>query len=171
MGVLSWRVEQGEADGVDLAGLEVVLALRYGDDEPGSPWDFVLYLDDRADARQRDVLEGIYTGQLGGSALLHFPWVWKPSRLIAVRPAKIDLDHRRERGRIFVQDRVTVRIAHPVDDQPTVTCVIPGHHQTGEEVVADELRVEGELSFEYAGVCGYASVFDYSDEEDAGARG
>ena len=35
---------------MDLAGLAAVLACRYDDDEPGSPWDFFLYLDERADA-------------------------------------------------------------------------------------------------------------------------
>jgi hypothetical protein len=35
-----------------------VLALRYDDDEPGSPWDFFLYLDQRATPPQREALEG-----------------------------------------------------------------------------------------------------------------
>jgi hypothetical protein len=41
--------------------------------------------------------------------------------------------------------------------------VIPGHDQPGEELVADELRVDDEtLGFEYQGNCGYAARFDYS---------
>ena len=44
-----------------------------------------------------------------------------------------------------------------------VTCVIPGHHRTGSEVVAEELWVRDELlSFEYSGKCGYVSTFEYS---------
>jgi hypothetical protein len=42
LGALSWRVVEGHADGLDLAGLGVVLATRYSDDEEGSPWSFVL---------------------------------------------------------------------------------------------------------------------------------
>jgi hypothetical protein len=42
-GVLSWLVEEGAADAVDLAGLPVALADRYSDDEPGSPWTWILY--------------------------------------------------------------------------------------------------------------------------------
>jgi hypothetical protein len=165
MGVLSWRIQEGHSDGTRLGGLDVVLACRYSDDEPGSPWDFVLYLDERADRPQRAALEAIYTGRRRGSALLHFPWAWKPSRQLAVRAAAIDLEHRRERARILIRDRVSVCISRPVEDQPPVTCVIPGHHQAGEEVVADELRVDDELSFSYDGVCGYRTVFDYSSEE------
>jgi hypothetical protein len=43
-----------------------------------------------------------------------------------------------------------------------VTCVIPGHDRTGEELVADELVVEDDaLAFSFRGVCGYGSTFDY----------
>jgi hypothetical protein len=48
-------------------------------------------------------------------------------------------------------------------DLATVTCVIPGHEQAGEELVAEHLRVDdGALRFEYEGNCGYAARFDYS---------
>ena len=40
--------------------------------------------------------------------------------------------------------------------------MIPGHERAGEELVADELVVEdGALAFEFRGVCGYGSTFDY----------
>src|SRR5262249_8296749 len=54
LGVLTWLIAEGAADGVRLDGLKVALATRYHDDEPGSPWSFVLYLDLRADAEQRE---------------------------------------------------------------------------------------------------------------------
>jgi hypothetical protein len=56
LGALSWRVEEGHADGLGLAGLGVVLATRYSDDEEGSPWSFVLYVDERGDEGQREAL-------------------------------------------------------------------------------------------------------------------
>lgn len=37
LGALSWLVEEGRAGDVDLAQMKAVLALRYHDDEPGSP--------------------------------------------------------------------------------------------------------------------------------------
>ena len=41
--------------------------------------------------------------------------------------------------------------------------LVVGLRQPSEELVADELRVEDEkLSFEYRGVCGYGSTFDYA---------
>lgn len=45
----------------------------------------------------------------------------------------------------------------------TVTCVIPGHEQSGEELIAEELRVDdGPLRFEFGGNCGYSARFDYA---------
>ena len=163
MGVLSWLIKEGDADGVDLAGLPVAMALRYSDDEPGSPWTWILYLDERASAEQRAALEGIYTGRLGGDAQSHFPWAWKASSLVAVRPVEIDVDHTRRRQRLRIRDHVSVRIRDRYAGPETVTCVIPGHERTGEELVADEIVVDdGPLDFSFRGTCGYGSTFDYA---------
>jgi hypothetical protein len=163
LGSLSWQIEEGAAGAVDLAGLRAVLANRYDDDEPGSPWDFVLYVDERGNERQREALEGIFLGRLGGTPEVQFPWVWKPSNLLAVRPVAIEIDHTPRRGWFRAGSRVSVRVREPVADQETVTCIIPGHHRSGREIVADLLRVEdGPLEFELSGKCGYEGTFEYS---------
>jgi hypothetical protein len=163
LGVLSWLIEDGAVDGTDLGGLPVAMAIRYSDDEPGSPWTWTLYLSDAASAAQRSALEEIFTGRLGGDADRHFPWAWKASELVAVRPVAIEVDHTRRRQRLRIRDRVSVRIRDRHDDQATVTCIIPGHDRAGEELVADELVVDdGPLAFSYRGTCGYGSTFDYS---------
>ena len=162
-GVLSWLIEEGAAAGTDLAGLAVVLAIRYSDDEPGSPWTWFLYLDERASEEQEEALEGIFTGRLGGDALTHFPWAWKQSTLVGVRRAGIELDHTRHRQWLRIRDHVTVRIRDDYPGKETVTCVIPGHDREGEELVAEELLVkDGPLTFFYSGTCGYSSSFAYS---------
>jgi hypothetical protein len=162
-GVLSWGIEHGRVGPVDVSGLAVGLAFRYSDDEPGSPWTFVLYIDERADRAQRDSLEEIFLGRRGGTALEQFPWAFKESALVAVRPARIELDHSAERGWLRVRRYATLRIAGSVGDEASVSCLIPGHHQPGTEVIAEELTVrDGPLSFEFSGRCGYSSRFDYS---------
>jgi hypothetical protein len=163
MGVLSWLIEEGSADGVALAGLPVALAIRYSDDEPGSPWSWILYLDARASSEQRAALEAIFTGRLGGDAERHFPWAWKESELLAVRPVQIDVDHTRRRQWLRIRDCLSVQIRDRYHGGETVTCVIPGHERPGEELVADELVVEDDsLAFSYRGACGYGTTFDYS---------
>jgi hypothetical protein len=163
LGVLSWTIEEGHAGEVSLDGLNVALATRYHDDERGSPWRFVIYVDARGEPAQRDALEAIYTGRLGGEALTHFPWAWKESERVAVRPVEIEVSHAPRRQWLRIRDRVTVRIRDAWAGPETVTCVIPGHDRGGEELVADELRVDdGPLRFEFSGNCGYAARFDYS---------
>jgi hypothetical protein len=98
---------------VDLSGLGVVMAIRYHDDEPGSPWSFspwsfYVYLDDRGDERQCEALTGIFLGRLGGTPLKQFPWAWKPSDLLGVRTVPIEVDHTPGRRWFRAGDRVTV---------------------------------------------------------------
>ena len=163
LGVLSWLIDQGEAEGVDLGGLPVAMATRYSDDEEGSPWSWILYLDAGAADDQREALEAIYSGRLGGDAETHFPWAWKPSELVAVKPVDIDVEHSRRRQRLRIRDHVSVRIRDRYEGPEAVTCVIPGHDRDGEELVADELVVhDGPLEFSYRGGCGYGVTFDYS---------
>ena len=166
LGALSWKVLEGHADGIDLAGLGVVLATSYSDDEEGSPWSFVVYLDERADPDQREALEAIFTGAWPGSQVDHFPWAWKASHRLAVRPAQVEIEHVPGRGWFRAGRYVYVRIAHPYEEQHTVTCVIPGHGRVGREVVAERLEVgDDELEFSFRGKCGYESDFAYESPD------
>jgi hypothetical protein len=80
-----------------------------------------------------------------------------------VRPVAIELDPSRRRQLLRIRNHVTVRIRDRYAGREAVTCVIPGHDRDGEELVADELRVEdGPLVFDYEGTCGYAATFSYS---------
>src|ERR1043166_5498100 len=72
-GVLSWVIEKGSAGDTDLGGLAVALAIRYDDDEPGSPWSWILYLDEGASEKQLTALEDIFTGRLGGGGATPLP--------------------------------------------------------------------------------------------------
>jgi len=167
MGALSWVIVEGAADGVRLDGLAVVLVLRYSDDEPGSPWTFVLYVDERGDERQRDLLARIFTGELGGTPLRQFPWAFKPSDLRAVVPASIEIDHTPGRGWFRAGEDVLLRVSRPLEKQEPVTCVIPGHHRSGRELYAEVLRADGDppLAFEFQGKCAYESTFAYSSAD------
>jgi len=163
LGVLSWLVEDGAADGTSLDGLGVVLAVRYDDDEPGSPWSVFLYVDDRGDDDQQQALEEIFLGRRGGDIEQHAPWIWKESTVLGVAPASIEIDHTPRRQWFRVRDRVEVRVAAAVAEQGAVTCVIPGHDRPGEELTVERLHVaeRAPLEFDYRGVCAYTSTFDY----------
>ena len=44
----------GHAGDVDLSGLAAAFVIRYDDDEPGSPWSFVVHVDERGSERAAD---------------------------------------------------------------------------------------------------------------------
>jgi hypothetical protein len=163
MGALSWGIETGRLGEVVLDGLNVALVSQYDDDEEGSPWTFALYVDERGDDAQRKAVESIFLGRAGGDAIVQFPWARKPSNLVVVRPTRIELEHGGRKPWFRAGKHATVRIERPFAEPATVTCVIPGHHRTGSEVIAEELFVREErLGFEFSGKCGYVSTFEYS---------
>jgi hypothetical protein len=166
LGALSWQIEEGAAGKVDLSGQRLVLASRYHDDEEGSPWSWILFLESRADEVQRDALTQIWTGRLGGTPQRQFPWAWKKSDLLGIEPVEIEIDHTPGRGWFRAGRSVSVRIREPFERQAEVTCVIPGHDRSGREVVAGEICVaeRAPLSFELTDRCGYEATFDYSSD-------
>jgi hypothetical protein len=61
---------------------------------------------------------------------------------------------------------VAVRAREPVPDQEAVTCVIPGHHRQGRELISETIDVDaGELVFSVSGRCAYESTFRYSSAD------
>jgi hypothetical protein len=162
-GALSWRITGGAIGQVDLASLCVVLVTFYSDDEPGSPWSWVMHVDERASEEQTAVLVDVFSGRLGGTPLSQFPWAFKPSNLLAVVPSRIEIDHTPGRGRFRAGGAVEVRIRGPYETQSPVSCIIPGHDRSGREVVAELLDAHDEhFEFRYQGRCGYEATFDYA---------
>jgi hypothetical protein len=146
--------------------MRVVLASRYHDDEPRSPWTYALFVDARGDERQREALADIFTGRLGGTPLQQFPWAFKPADLLGVEAVDIEIDHTPGRGWFRAGGAVEVRAREPVAGQEPVTCVIPGHHRSGRELISESMDVEaGPLAFSVQGRCGYESTFAYSSDE------
>jgi hypothetical protein len=110
LGVLSWLIEEGHADDVSLDGAKVALATRYHDDELGSPWTFLMYVDEAADEAARGALASIFTGRFGGDALEHFPWAWKDANCAGVHPAFIELSTSRSASGFVSIDTSSSRV-------------------------------------------------------------
>jgi len=162
-GVLSWLVREGHADGVDLEGLAAAFVVRYDDDEPGSPWSFVVHVDERGSEEQREALAAILTGRLGGDDILRLPWVRKPSEELAVRVSPIDLRFGSDGHELRVGSAIELSATRPFPTADRVSCVIPGHHVAGTEYYAERLAVHDEpFEWEFAGNCAFVSTFSYS---------
>jgi hypothetical protein len=163
-GVLSWLIRDGRADDVDLSGLAAAFAISY-DDEPGSPWSFVVHVDERGRDEQREALAAILTGRMGGDDVLRLPWVRKPSELLDVRVSPIEIHHGPDGHELRVGSAIGLRASRPVETDERVTCVIPGHHIPGQELYADRLAVADDpFAWELAGNCAFVSTFAYASE-------
>lgn len=158
---LSWHIIKGQADGVNLSNLSVVLAGSYNDDEEGSPWRVIIYVDENGNAPQQQALADIFLGRAGGGTLKNFASVI--GEVYAVRAAKIELEHSRNQERMEVKGYVSAATAQAALTNQPVSCSIPGHERPGQEIIADHFRVKDEaLRWEVNGRCGFATDFAYS---------
>ena len=127
------------------------------DDEEGSPWRVVLYVDEAASDPAFAALSAIFLGNAGGN---HF-FATKFLEVIASRRAAIRLDHKKGEETITVRDYATAAVERPAEYDGTVTCAIPGHSHIGQESVSRSVVRDGRLDWSYEGRCGFATVFDY----------
>jgi hypothetical protein len=109
-------------------------------------------------------MEAIYLGAAGGTTLRNF--AAGIADVLAVRAARISIDHSRGRRRIRADDYVEVVERAPFVTDEVISCGIPGHEHPGEEVVAEVLAVRDDaLEFEVRGRCGFATRYDYCSDD------
>lgn len=80
-GALTFAVDKGESDGVDLSGRTVVWLIDLPKDFVSGDGTACVIIDDRADSRQRQELEAIFSGKKGGPGAVFGSLVskWIPS--------------------------------------------------------------------------------------------
>ena len=64
--LLAWHVSEGQRDGVDLSGLNAVMAVHTLKQMTDGNWKVALYLDDRATPEQSEALGAVFSGGAGG---------------------------------------------------------------------------------------------------------
>lgn len=99
--LIVWRIERGEIDGVDVAGLAVAMVARVPGNALRGNWKATLHLDVRASAAQREALLGAFTGARGGALALH---ARRLDDVVAVDDAAVTFDVRCGEGTVRVGD-------------------------------------------------------------------
>jgi Protein of unknown function (DUF1326) len=152
-GALSWQIEEGHAQDVDLTDTGAVMTYFYDDDEPGSPWTLVLHVDGPSE------LAEILLGRLGGDHVRTLPWVRKPTAALEIRRARI----RFHEGDVRVGEAIRLHATRAFETDSSVSCVVPGHDRPGTELINDEVVVD-DPPFEFAlyGTCAFTREFEYS---------
>jgi hypothetical protein len=64
--IIGWHIDTGDHDGVDIAGLNVALAVHTPGHMAEQNWKAAVYLDDRASEEQAGSLGAIFSGAAGG---------------------------------------------------------------------------------------------------------
>ena len=64
--LVAWNIKKGHLDKTKLDGLNVAVWLRSPGVLTDGNWKLALYIDDKANPTQRDALENIFGGKLGG---------------------------------------------------------------------------------------------------------
>jgi hypothetical protein len=167
-GLGAWQVTTGRCGDVSLDGLGFAFAARWPKAIHQGNGTLQLYFDQRADARQRDALLKIVSGQAGGLPFeiiaTTFSTVLDPKYV----PLKFDLRGRDSSVRIG-DDVVAAMepIKNPVTGEPERVRV---EHETGfifkgaDVVSAREMRVSaGELSFTHPNKCGFVTRVTYGN--------
>jgi len=85
-GALTFLIQQGDSDGVDLRGRKVVWLIDLPKDFASGSGTVRIYIDDGADARQKQELEAIFTGKKGGPGAVLGSLVtkWLPTETAAI---------------------------------------------------------------------------------------
>jgi hypothetical protein len=86
---LAWHVTRGDKDGVDLSGLNAVMAVHTGKRMTDGGWKVALYLDDSASPDQTEALGAVFSGAAGGHPAGLAPLI---GEVAGVQPATITFE-------------------------------------------------------------------------------
>ncbi len=84
--LLAWHVTDGQKDGVDVSGLNAVMAVHTPKRMTDGNWKVALYLDDRATPEQSEALGAVFSGGAGGHLAALGPLI---AEVAGVAPASI----------------------------------------------------------------------------------
>lgn len=65
-GTLAWRVDKGTVNGVDVSGRTIAILCHIPGNILKGNWNVRIYVDDQANAAQKDALVSVWTGKQGG---------------------------------------------------------------------------------------------------------
>jgi hypothetical protein len=160
----SWHIEHGEKEGVDLSGLNMVMARHRPRDLTKDSWFVELYVDERAGPEQAKALEAIFSGKAGGYIATIFQRIGK---VTGIRTTKISFEKTgRKRGlrvgetlEVQGQELVGMDGKNPcVIDNPTVWAMVAQPMRQGK---ADTILYKGPWKFETNNSNSFVTEFKY----------
>ena len=121
--VVAWHIESGNFEGLDLDGLNVVLAVDCPGHMVDTPWRVALYLDDKASEEQANALGGIFSGAHGGHPAVLGAHI---GEVLGVVAAPITFESDGDTRSLRVGDVATAKIT-AIEGQGGGQVVVAGH--------------------------------------------
>jgi len=161
--MLAWHVSKGEKDGVDLSGMNAVLALHSPKQMTDGGWKVALYLDDRATPEQSEALGAVFSGGAGGHLAGLAPLI---GEVAGVTPAAITFD--RSNGSLHAEVAGVLTMSAeeikgldgekpPVITNPLLWAIT----QPGTQAKAGDVSYHGHWDVEYSGTNSFVTDFKY----------
>ena len=129
-GILSWHIEKGKVDGVDVSGLTFGLLVHIPGNIMKGNWRAVAYVDDKATPKQQEAILNVWTGKLGGPIADFAKLI---SEVVAVERVPITFAIEKGKGRITIGNAAEAELApfqgatgQPTSLHDTIFTSIPG---------------------------------------------
>jgi hypothetical protein len=162
--LFAWHIDEGEMDGVDLAGLNVALAARSPKQMTDGGWKAALYLDDRATEAQSGALGAIFSGAAGGHLANVAPLIGEVTGVEAV-PIAFERDGTTRR--LSVGDVGSAEVAEIVGMDGTNPAVISNPllgaiAQPVRQARSTSVHYDGAFAFDAEGRNSFVAEFAYA---------
>jgi len=161
--MLAWHVSKGEKDGVDLSGMNAVLAVHSPKQMTDGGWKVALYLDDRATPEQSEALGAVFSGGAGGHLAALAPLI---GEVAGVAPAAITFDRSNGSLHAEVAGVLTMSaeeikgldgVSAPVITNSPLIAVT----QPATQAKAGDVSYHGHWDVEYSGTNSFVTDFKY----------
>jgi hypothetical protein len=166
MALVGWHIEEGAFDGLELAGLNVALAVHSAGHMATTPWRAAVYLDDRATEEQSSALGAIFSGASGGHPAVLGAHIGEVLG-VASAPIAFDIDGSSRALRIGevadvkVTAMATGQGGEPITIKNHPLAIAPGYEAIGSR--SDHLRyTDHGYEWELSGTNGLISPFAYN---------
>ena len=161
--IVGWQIEKGYMDDLDLSGLNVGLWLYAPGLMTEGGWQVTLYIDDRADAKQKEALQKIWGGQVGGHPAVIAGLV---GEIKGVHSAKVDITYTDKEKAMKISDygEVKVNALEGAEGKPVLVenhplAIAPGFAATVHQ--SEYVNYNHDEQFQCAETVGLASPFVY----------
>jgi len=161
--LLAWHVTEGQKDGVDLSGLNAVLAVHTAKQMTDGNWKVALYVDDRATPEQSEAIGAVFSGGAGGHLAGLGPLI---GEVVGVAPASISFNRRGTSLKATVGDLLSMESEAMVgmdgSNPPVITNpLLSAVTQPMTQARAGAVRYHDHWDTEFSGTNSFITEFAY----------